>query len=152
MDQVKKKIKTKAVKKKLLDSNSDAAVENANSKVSVGSAQKSDSAQDARAQGMVEKNTAEFNGLPEQVAQSKFKYVRHEWAGARQAFPHHKLFWYVDLFFPYAEGGPLFVDKIKNENHKKSLNEKQQIMKKLGHRYLQITSEMSLNEAVEQVA
>lgn len=152
MSEKKKATKAKAVKKDLLKSDSDAAVDSGSSVIAGGSSKpKADAAQDARAQAVVKNNT-DFNGVPEQIAQSKVKRIRHEWAGARQAFPHHKRLWYVDIFFPYAEGGPLFVDQVKNDAQKEELSEKLNTMKKLGHRYLQIENGMSLNEALELVA
>lgn len=111
----------------------------------------SESGQLAQAQATVNKNT-QLNGVPELIAGDKFKFIKHEWAGARQAFPQHKSNWYVDLFFPYAEGGPLFIDQIKNEAHKLALVEKYKAMKKLGHRYLQLANDMDVTAAMEQLS
>lgn len=144
--------KSKMVKPKSVTkvTSSDEAVEAA--KGATGNSSKgSESGQLAKAQATVNKNT-QLSGIPELVAGDKVKYVKHEWAGARQAFPAHKSQWYVDLFFPYAQGGPLFIDQIKNETHKKTLVDKLKTMKKLGHRYLQLTSDMDVTAALEQLA
>ncbi len=117
----------------------------------VGKTKSSEAAQAAKATATVKRNT-ELQGLPELLAKDKNKKIKHEWPGARKAFPAQKKFWYVDLFFPYADGGPLFIDQIKTDAHKKELDSKLKTMKKLGHRYIQLTSGMDLTAAQEQLA
>lgn len=142
-----KMVKPKSVTKV---TTSDAAVESAQGAIGQ-STKTSEAGQLAKATSTVNRNT-QLSGVPELVAGDKFKFVKHEWAGARQAFPQNKSQWYVDLFFPYAQGGPLFIDQIKNEAHKQTLVEKLKTMKKLGHRYLQLTNSMDVTAALEQLS
>lgn len=112
----------------------------------------SEEAQAAKAMATFIHNTS-LNGVIEQIAEDRFKFVNHEWAGARTMYPHDKSKWYVDYYFPYAKGGPLYVDHAKNVTQEKELiAHKKQKMSELGHRYLIYKNETTIGEALEQIA
>lgn len=112
----------------------------------------SEESQSAKAIATFEKNTS-LNGVPEQVAEDKFKFVNHEWAGARQMYPHDKKKWYVSYYFPYAKGGPLYVDHASNDAEEKEfISTKKNKMSELGHRYLIYKNETTISDALEQLA
>jgi hypothetical protein len=89
--------------------------------------------------------------LAESVANHFLFYRNHYWKGHKEAFPNIINLHHVDKFFPLAEGGPLYVDE-KSDKDKRDLSKKAEVMKKLGHRYLIITPNMSLLEALEILA
>ncbi|HCW05855.1 MAG TPA: hypothetical protein DGG95_00625 [Cytophagales bacterium] len=89
--------------------------------------------------------------LAEQVANHHFYYRNFYWPGGKQVFPSQYRMHHVDKYFPYAEGGPLFVDEVE-ANDPRSFEEKKVAMKKLGHRYLVITKDMTLLHAYEALA
>lgn len=116
-----------------------------------GSTKQSEAALSAKAHATFDKNT-KFNGIIETITQDKFKHVSHEWSGAREKFPQEKSLWYVDYYYPYAKGGPLYVDQIKNLAHEQELMNKKEAMKLFGHRYLQVGLETQISDALEQLA
>jgi hypothetical protein len=89
--------------------------------------------------------------LAETVANHFLFYRNHYWKGCKEAFPHIRNLHHVDKFFPLAEGGPLYIDE-KSDKDQRDLKAKEEVMKKLGHRYLIITPNMSLLEALEALA
>jgi len=94
----------------------------------------------------------EFRSLAEHLAQSKLYYVNHIWPGAKEAFPFHPDLRMVDRYFPYAEGGPLFIDEPQRSDNLEEYKPKVEAMKKLGHRYLLLKPGMTELEAVEALA
>ena len=111
----------------------------------------SEAAQSAKAIQIHSFNT-NLNGVIEQVAEDKFKHVGHEWAGAREKFPFDKSLWYVDFYYPYAKGGPLYVDQVSSPAKENELSPKKAAMKNFGHRYLMVKPETTMADALEQIA
>lgn len=90
--------------------------------------------------------------LSDQIANDSLYYINHYFAGCFQAFPDKKELQHVDKYYPYADGGPLYVDEQNSSLDKRDLTLKMEIMKKLGHRYVIIKPEMKLHEALEYLA
>jgi hypothetical protein len=86
--------------------------------------------------------------IAQQVAQDSFFYVNHYYPGGRENFGDiaHQT---VDKYFPYALGGPLFIDEPQNERDENICEEKKAIMEKLGHRYIIIKRGMSEIDIME---
>lgn len=97
----------------------------------------------------------QFGSIAERFANDKHFQRNHIWPGAKEAFPTNKKMWYVDRYFPYADGGPLFVDeptRLSLETEKDNFELKKEIMKKLGHRYVVIRPGMSEIDVMEVMA
>jgi len=90
--------------------------------------------------------------VAEQVAGDKFHERNFCWPGSKQAFPFNNQMWTVDKYFPFANGGPLFVDEPTHKHDLKPFALKQEAMQKLGHRYLLLTEGMKFHEALEALA
>lgn len=97
-------------------------------------------------------HSRKFQTIAEEIAQDKFQERNHRWPGAKEAFPFNKILWTVHKFFPYAQGGPLFVDEPTRKEKLDTYKIKQEAMKKLGHRYLILTEGMKYHEALEALA
>lgn len=89
--------------------------------------------------------------IAEQISGHHFYYKGYYWTGCKQAFENDLKHQHVDKFYPFAEGGPLFVDEVK-ANDNRDFEYKKAVMKKLGHRYLVVTHGMSAIEAYEAMA
>lgn len=89
--------------------------------------------------------------ISDQVAGHGLSYRNYYWPGGKQAFPSDFRMHHVDKFYPFAQGGPLFVDEASQKEHR-DLKAKKEIMEKLGHRYLIIQPNMTLLEATEAIA
>jgi len=112
-------------------------------------------AESARASAKVKaivKKARSFDGIAETIAQDKFFQRNHIWPGSKQAFPFQPKMQTVDKYFPYAEGGPLFIDEPTRKEDLKEFSPKIEAMKKLGHRYLLIKPGMNELEAREALA
>jgi len=97
------------------------------------------------------KRSRSFNDLAEVLAQDKYFQRNHIWS--KTAFPFNEKMQYVDKFFPYAEGGPLFVDEPQRTVTDLSIYEaKAEAMKALGHRYICIKPGMTELDAREALA
>lgn len=109
------------------------------------------SAQERKIQAIAKKSR-QLETVAEKIAEDKFCQRNHIWPGARQAFPFNSKMHYVDKFYPYAEGGPLFVDEPTRLSDLKQYELKAEAMKKLGHRYLVIKPGMTEIDAREVLA
>lgn len=105
-----------------------------------------------RAKLAAARRSRDLNTVAEQVSGDKFCHINFMWPGCKNAFPFQPKLWNVDRYFPYAEGGPLFVDEPNRLADIESLKLKQEAMKKLGHRYLLCTEGLKFEEALEQLA
>lgn len=94
----------------------------------------------------------ELNTVAEQIAEEKFHHINFMWPGGQKAFPFNSKMWTVSRYFPYAKGGPLFVDEPRRVDEVKELELKREAMKQLGNRYVVITEGMSYVDALEQMA
>lgn len=96
-------------------------------------------------------SSQEIKPLAEQVAGHHFFQRNYYWPGGKQAFPGQFRLHHVDKFFPFAEGGPLYVDE-KHDKDARDLEAKKAFMKKLGNRYLILSQNTTLIEAMESLA
>lgn len=89
--------------------------------------------------------------LAENIAGHHFYHLNYYWPGCKQAFPMNGKLQHVDKFFPFAENGPLFVDEVKAQDNR-DFKLKNEVMKKLGHRYIVLKPNMTMLEAYEAMA
>lgn len=73
--------------------------------------------------------------------------------GADAAYPDtlDALYRFVSAYYPYAVGGPLYVDEPKNEKEVHRAYERQKVMKKLKHRYVIIEKDTCYEDLLEQL-
>jgi hypothetical protein len=90
--------------------------------------------------------------MAEKIANDKLCYRNYVYPGSKNLFPDSPKLQTVDKFYPYAEGGPLFVDEWANTDLKETIETKRNAMRKLGHRYLSVTPGMTELEAIESLA
>lgn len=87
--------------------------------------------------------------LPEILAQHKFYYRDWLWDQDRKSFPFDPELRHVELYFPYAEGGPLLIDQPTNKQEQEECNKKKDKVLDKGFRYLAIHQKMDINKAME---
>jgi hypothetical protein len=93
-----------------------------------------------------------FVGLAEKLAEDKLCQLNYYYPGGKEAFPVHPEMQFVGKYYPYANGGPLFIDELRNFEKTNKFHEKKAVMRKLGHRYLVISFGMTEMDAREQLA
>lgn len=93
-----------------------------------------------------------LKSLSDTIAQDTLFYKNHYYPGGREVFADKKELQSVDKFYPYADGGPLFVDECSRDFELPIYLEKEKVMKKLGLRYLLIKPGMTELEAIEALA
>lgn len=93
----------------------------------------------------------QFKSRAERLAQDSLYYRNHYYAGGKQMFPDKPEMQTVDKYFPYAEGGPLFIDEMSLMDNPKNFEVKTQKMKELGHRYIAISPKMTDSEILERL-
>lgn len=93
----------------------------------------------------------EYSSLAEKIALDKLFYVRFYYPGGREQFVEARG-QTVDKFFPYADGGPLFVDEVNRLEDKKLFEKKTEVMKQLGHRYVAILPGMTELDVRERIS
>jgi hypothetical protein len=84
----------------------------------------------------------QFSSLAEKIAGDKLYYKNYYYPGGRESFMETRG-QTVDKFFPYAEGGPLFVDEVSRLENPELFEKKTKMMEHLGHRYVAILPGMS---------
>ena len=89
--------------------------------------------------------------LPEKLAGDKLSYRNHPIPNNVKHFPYDFRLRYVDLYFPYATSGPLYVDFAIFPNDVKRCEEKQKALHLEGCRYIFITPGMSEIQAQEKL-
>ena len=90
--------------------------------------------------------------LAEQIAGDKMQHLNYMYPGGSQKWPHQKNMWYVDRFFPFAEGGPLAVDEANFMDDIETMKLKKHVLQERGIRYICIAPGMSELEVREQLA
>jgi len=85
--------------------------------------------------------------IPEKIAGDKFAYKNWQIPDGVALFPLDWKMRFVDLYYPFAEDGPLLVDFPTFENQTNAIKEKQQILHALGHRHIYITNSIQMTEA-----
>jgi hypothetical protein len=82
----------------------------------------------------------QFTSLAEQVAESTVVLGNYKWPGADLAYPEttDAMMRFVDQYYPYATGGPLYVDTPRSARRVDRCEEKRKWMKKGKLRYVVI--------------
>ena len=91
----------------------------------------------------------EYANLAEELAEHKFYYRNWFWDHARTYFPLEPRLRHVELYFPFAKGGPLLIDQPANDRDQKIAERKQVEIKKAGFRYLILNLKMDENQGRE---
>jgi hypothetical protein len=89
----------------------------------------------------------------ERITQSKVCFRKEKFPGADEAYPHPQqaLYRFVSKYYPYAVGGPLYVDEPQNETEIHRAYERQKVMKKLKLRYLIVERDSTYDMLLEQL-
>lgn len=92
--------------------------------------------------------------LAEKIACDDVCSKNYYFAGGKTEFPNLEYMWRVDLYFPYAVNGPLYVDQLTRVDQRKEemLLEKKKFLNKKGYRYLLIKPGMTETDAIEELA
>lgn len=93
----------------------------------------------------------QYSSRAEKLAKDSLYYRNHYYAGGKQIFPDQPNLQTVDKYFPYAEGGPLFIDELSLMDDKKAFELKTAKMKELGHRYIAIDPKMTDQDILERL-
>lgn len=89
--------------------------------------------------------------LSDRVAEDNFYYLKHYFPGGLNEFRDFPNLRMVKKFYPYAKGGPLYVDEPVFEFQKEECRRKKDVMKKLGLRYIVLEDGMSKEDALSQL-
>ena len=100
----------------------------------------------------VVKSEQRFDCLSDKLAEDKLCHLNYYYPGSKIAFPQDQKYQTVDKYYPYAKGGPLFIDEPSRMESTAPYLKKQQIMKELGHRYLLVLPGMSELDCYEALA
>lgn len=84
--------------------------------------------------------------LPDKIANSTFWVRNQPLPRGREIFPLEWKMQFADIFYPHAEGGPLYVDMPRTEWDVQLCKRKLTAMKTVGVRYLYISTGMDENE------
>jgi hypothetical protein len=98
-----------------------------------------------------DKKNYEFVTVPEKIAHSTIIFKHRYIQELRDRFVTRDRMKRVDEFYPYAKGGPLFVDYAHSEAEFDLLMDKVPLMRALGHRYLIMERDMGYPEALNQI-
>lgn len=96
----------------------------------------------------------QFTSPVEELAQNISGVIGNvKFPGADEAFPqdNQALFRFCSKVYPYAHGGPLYVDYPKNEVEIYRAYERAKVMKKLKIRHLVIERDTTLENMLEQL-
>lgn len=63
----------------------------------------------------------------------------------------HNDFRFVGKYYPYAKGGPLYVDEPKDEREMIAAYQKQKVLRNLGFRFIVIENDTTYYDALEQL-
>lgn len=92
-----------------------------------------------------------FKDLGDKLAQSTIYFRNRSWPNAKDYFDEMTDYCYVDKYYPYAEGGGLWVDEPRDEIEKKMDYEKHEVMRKLGLRHVVIEENSRLDELLMEL-
>jgi hypothetical protein len=96
-------------------------------------------------------NILDFETLTEKIARSRTCYQNKEPEVLREAFPDKPWLWVVDLYYPNAEGGPLFVDYPHSPYNVKESMQKAVVLKKHNIRFLFLQPDDTIETAYIQL-
>lgn len=92
-----------------------------------------------------------WRSLSERVASHRL-YERNKHVNAlKDAHPHRPYLWTTDLYFPYAKGGPLYIDEPQMKPDVLESEMKTAVMKKAGLRFLIIKPKMSFEDCMTEL-
>lgn len=97
-------------------------------------------------------NAEAYLGLAAKIAKSTVYYGNKKFKNADKYFPVNPLLRTVQKFFPYAEGGALYVDEPTDPQEERECGLKAAAIKKEGLRYIVITRDMHDMEETEALA
>jgi hypothetical protein len=93
-------------------------------------------------------DSAQWRSLAERVALHRL-YERNKHLGPlKEAFPYKPHLWTSDFFFPYAKGGPLFIDQPILVQDVPDCELKKETMLNAGLRYLIIKPKMKYEDCM----
>ena len=93
----------------------------------------------------------DLHTLPERIAGDKTCIQNWFLNEVKSTQPTKPWMWCVDLYFPYASGGPLMMDFASITHAENICIEKAKIFKTLGFRYAFITQNMGENDVLMQL-
>ena len=85
--------------------------------------------------------------LPDKIANSSFWIRNQPLPKAKELFPMEHNLQYCEVFYPYAEGGPLYIDMPVTEWQIKLCQRKLEAMRSIGVRYIYLTNQATENDA-----
>lgn len=86
----------------------------------------------------------------DKLAQDKMYYVNYRWRNTDQFNPDRKYF-YVDKYYPFAVGGPLFIDEPHHKDEFARCEKKAIEMRELKLRYIYVIPEKPIEELLNQL-
>lgn len=94
-----------------------------------------------------------YYSLSDELAESTVYFRNHRLKEADILYPDFTQLNYrfVTKYYPYAKGGPLFVDEVRGEYQTKIAYEKQKTLKKLGYRHIVIQENSTFYDCLEQL-
>lgn len=90
-------------------------------------------------------------GIAEKIANDKLCYLNWYFPRSAELFPNNASMRYVTRYFPYAEGGPLLVDEPRDGFEFELCKQKAPILRAEGHRYLIVSHDTTLADALSQI-
>jgi len=94
----------------------------------------------------------ELIGVAAEVAQSTIYCRNWKFKNADKHYPHEPLMRRVEKYFPYAVGGPLYVDEPVSKLDLAQCKVKALVMKKEGLRYVFIEKDAKLSDVLMQLS
>lgn len=91
---------------------------------------------------------AKWRSLAERIALHRLYERNKHLLILKEAFPYKPVMWTTDLFFPYAKGGPLFIDEPSLVQDVPDSEAKKEIMSKAGLRFLVIKPKMKYEDCM----
>lgn len=95
----------------------------------------------------------QFVNLVERIVQDKTVILKVKFPGSDEAYPDptQALFRFVTKFYPYAKGGPIYVDEPINEQEVYRAYERTKVMRKLKIRHLIVEKDSTYEHLLEQL-
>ena len=92
-----------------------------------------------------------WRSLAERVAHHRL-YERNKHVGMlKEAHPNRPHLWTIDLYFPYAQGGALFIDEPALPPDVKESEMKVETLRKMGIRFLIIKPKMTYEDCMTEL-
>ena len=89
----------------------------------------------------------------ERITQGSVVIRNVKFPGADEAYPlvQDALYRFVSSYYPYALGGPLYVDEPKNEKEIDRAYKRQKVMRSLKHRYVIVEKDTNYEHLLQQL-